>query len=176
MRPLSGRFRIKQAAAEELLPAARVMARAWRESFPFSDEVFDRQDQLVGASARRWDEANRRGGYFWVVVDSQAEVEDERLVGLAHSRVSDDADAPTPLELHLFYLLDVAKGSGIADRLLERAIGDAPAHLWVLEGNQRAIGFYERHGFAADGGRRRLPDDLGARSNIRMVRGTTEQA
>ncbi|MGA4507607.1 N-acetyltransferase family protein [Propionibacteriaceae bacterium G1746] len=170
MKPLSGRFRIKQASTDELLPAARMMAKAWRQSFPFNAEVFARQDQLVGAQAKRWDDANRRGGYFWVVIDSEAAGEDDRIVGLAHSRVSDDTDAPTPLELHLLYLLDVAKGSGIADRLVEMAIGDAPAHLWVLEGNERAIAFYERHGFVADGGRRQLPDDLGARVNIRMVR------
>ena len=33
-----------------------------------------------------------------------------------------------------------------------RAQGFADAYLWVLAGNERAIGFYERHGWIADGG------------------------
>ena len=30
--------------------------------------------------------------------------------------------------------------------------GHATAYLWVLDGNARASDFYERHGWAADGG------------------------
>jgi len=35
--------------------------------------------------------------------------------------------------------------------LLADAIGAAPAYLWVLDGNDRAIGFYQRQGFRFDG-------------------------
>ncbi len=31
------------------------------------------------------------------------------------------------------------------------AIGSASAYLWVLDGNERAIEFYERQGFRFDG-------------------------
>ena len=49
------------------------------------------------------------------------------------------------------------------------ALGDSPAYLWVLDGNVRAIGFYERHGFAFDGATK--PEDVGLER--RMVRGPT---
>jgi hypothetical protein len=34
---------------------------------------------------------------------------------------------------------------------IEAVLQDDPAQLWVLRGNHRAIAFYERNGFAADG-------------------------
>lgn len=55
---------------------------------------------------------------------------------------------------------------GIGHRLLERVeqqlldAGWQEAYLWVLEGNERAISFYESHGWAADGKRKDL--ELGA--------------
>jgi ribosomal protein S18 acetylase RimI-like enzyme len=41
---------------------------------------------------------------------------------------------------------------------MAHAIGDRPAYLWVLEGNDRAVAFYRRHGFTEDGGRKLEPD------------------
>ena len=170
MKPLvePGRFRIKQAAFEQLRPAAQMLARAWRESFPFDDVVFEQRESGVDDLAELWYQQGRQGAYFWVVVDS---ANDGDIVGVAQAKVSDDPAAPTPLELNLLYLLDVAKGSGIADRLLEIAIGDAPAHLWVLDGNDRAITFYQRHGFVTDGVRQQLAGALSDHHNVRMVRG-----
>lgn len=172
-RPLTepGRFRIKQAAPEQLAEAAAVKARAWRESYPFSEEVFEQVDRAVAGTAEAWDQDSRQGNYFWIVVDS---AHDSEVVGVAHARVSDRPDAPTPLELAMIYLLDVAKGSGIADRLMEVTIGDSPAHLWVLEGNERAISFYRRHGFVEDGARHMLGGPLADRAEIRMVRGVEQ--
>jgi ribosomal protein S18 acetylase RimI-like enzyme len=34
---------------------------------------------------------------------------------------------------------------------MEQLVGDGPATLWVVRGNQRAVAFYQRHGFRADG-------------------------
>ncbi|WP_229856252.1 GNAT family N-acetyltransferase [Nocardioides flavus (ex Wang et al. 2016)] len=50
--------------------------------------------------------------------------------------------------------------------LLTEAIGAADAYLWVLDGNERAISFYERQGFALDGATK--PEDVGLER--RMVR------
>lgn len=50
-----------------------------------------------------------------------------------------------------------AYGSGLGLRLLDAAIGDRPASLWVLERNPRARAFYERNGFAPDGTTELLP-------------------
>lgn len=46
----------------------------------------------------------------------------------------------------------VLQNASIGSRLLEYAIQEHNAdHLWALEKNERAIRFYERHGFAATG-------------------------
>lgn len=48
-------------------------------------------------------------------------------------------------------------GRGVGHALLHEAIGTAPAYLWVLDGNDRAIRFYERQGFRLDGATKTEP-------------------
>lgn len=151
MRPLAqpGRFRIRQAAMEDLADAVRARNLAWRQSYPLTEDDFARRETRFEAQVEAWQHSAANGCYFWVVVDT---ADNNRIVGVANARAADDPQAPTTLELQMMYLLDVAKGSGIADRLLEMTIGDAPAHLWVVDGNDRAIAFYRRHGFEPVGG------------------------
>jgi ribosomal protein S18 acetylase RimI-like enzyme len=52
--------------------------------------------------------------------------------------------------------------------LLDVAIGREAASLWVLEGNERAMAFYRRNGFTADGAR--ADEEFFGVSEIRMVR------
>jgi len=53
--------------------------------------------------------------------------------------------------------------------LLDAALGDQPALLWVAEQNPRAIAFYQRNGFSFDG---QVLDDPTAPliTDLRMVR------
>lgn len=169
MRPtLSGRFRIRQAAIEDLPDLAAMKARAWRQSYDLPESALIRQDAVAAAAGAQWQAEAAAGAYFWAVLDTEADP--PALVGVARAGAARDADAPRPLELFMLYLLDVAKGSGIADRLLEMAIGDAPAYLWVLADNARAIAFYRRHGFAPDGESQQLSGELAQVSELRMVR------
>jgi ribosomal protein S18 acetylase RimI-like enzyme len=73
------------------------------------------------------------------------------VVAVAMSGPSRDRDAPTPWELWAVNVLDAHHGSGLADLLMEQLVGDEPATLWVVQGNERAVAFYRRHGFRADG-------------------------
>lgn len=57
----------------------------------------------------------------------------------------------TGTELMSLYVTAAVYGTGIGHRLMAQAIADQPAYLWVLEGNERAIRFYQRHGFRLDG-------------------------
>lgn len=67
--------------------------------------------------------------------------------------VGDPREADPPVELQLWALnaLPEHQGTGLAQRLMAEGLGDRPAYLWVARGNERAIRFYRRHGFALDG-------------------------
>ena len=74
---------------------------------------------------------------------------------------------PGGLELYALYTRAAWWGTGLGTALLAGSLGDLPAYLWVLEGNARAIAFYEKHGFRLDGG---VEDEEEGR-HLRMVRG-----
>lgn len=61
--------------------------------------------------------------------------------------------SPAGLQLTSLYLQPEQRGSGLAERLVDRAIGDRPAWLWVFEANLRARAFYRRVGFVLEGPR-----------------------
>jgi GNAT superfamily N-acetyltransferase len=63
----------------------------------------------------------------------------------------DPDDGLPPLELMALYVRASSYGTGVGYALLEAAVGASDAYLWVLDGNERAIGFYERQGFRFDG-------------------------
>jgi GNAT superfamily N-acetyltransferase len=77
-----------------------------------------------------------------------------RPVGIGGAGASRDDRPARDRELWFLYLLEREHGSGAGQALLDEVLGTDPASLWVLEGNARAIAFYERNGFTADGGRR----------------------
>ncbi|MFT4262109.1 MAG: GNAT family N-acetyltransferase [Nocardioides sp.] len=102
-----------------------------------------------------------RAGQITVAVDDGG-----ALVGWAGTGPSRDADIEG-LELYSLYVTAEHYSTGLGHRLLAAALGDRPAFVWVLRGNDRAIGFYERHGFAFDGTEK--VDELGL-TDLRMRR------
>ena len=82
-----------------------------------------------------------------------AEENGGRLLGFAS--VDSGRDEPSPglpkREVMALYVRAETYGTGVGYALLKAAIGDEAAYLWVLDGNRRAIGFYERQGFRFDG-------------------------
>ncbi len=102
---------------------------------------------------------------------------DGTVVGFAGIRRAPDGGSSHPfgapssgdLELWGLYLLASHQGLGLGRRLLEAALGDSPASLWVAAENGRAIGFYRHFGFAPDGAADVIPDWENLRE-IRMVR------
>ena len=92
---------------------------------------------------------------------------DDSLLGFSSTSAGRDTDdGLPPLELMALYVRASAYGTGVGHALLEAAIGTSDAYLWVLDGNTRAIGFYERQGFRFDGSVKH--DEVG--SEHRMVR------
>lgn len=95
---------------------------------------------------------------------------DGEIVGFADAGQGRDADRPHSLELYSIYALARTHGSGLGTALLQAALGNAAAYLWVLEDNPRARAFYAKHGFLADGERKLLPADWYGLPEIRLAR------
>ncbi|MDM4761567.1 hypothetical protein QT381_00905 [Galbitalea sp. SE-J8] len=91
------------------------------------------------------------------VLDVLTDAAGRQVRGFALAQPPTASDAPTGLELQLLYPLASEHGSGSGQALLDAAIGDAPAHLWMAEGNARAERCYARNGFERDGARRSEP-------------------
>jgi ribosomal protein S18 acetylase RimI-like enzyme len=84
-----------------------------------------------------------------------AEVDGDVVAG-AYLRPSPEGEA----ELASLYVEPVRRGSGLGQALLEEGFARMPQQeqvLWTFEANAPARRFYERLGFATDGGRQSLP-------------------
>ncbi|MEO7449000.1 MAG: GNAT family N-acetyltransferase [Humibacillus sp.] len=145
----------------------RVHMAVWREAYAGLMPA----DYLAGLSdercADRWRATAARPvdapGRTLVVLDGS-----DALMGFGSAGPSRDDDAPTPWELYAVNLAAPARGTGVADRLLDDLVGGRDTSLWVLEGNRRARAFYARRGFVDEGGR----DEHSATGapELRMVR------
>lgn len=90
--------------------------------------------------------------------------EGNELVGFLHAGPGRDGSGV--LEVMALYVRAHVYGTGVGHALLQRGISNQPAYLWVLDGNTRAIAFYQRQGFGFDGQTRTEDEDF----EHRMVR------
>ncbi len=84
------------------------------------------------------------------------------------TRTEEGIDPARPFALWSLYVAPDHHGTGLARALAEWALGDAPAELWVFDGNPRAEAFYRKLGFERDGVQ--APDEDTGLPGIRMVR------
>lgn len=97
---------------------------------------------------------------------------DEQVVGFACYGASSQEDLQEAGELYALYVLADYYDQGIGYQLMQAALEKLQSYhrvsLWVLEGNVRAISFYEKVGFRFDGISKTVK--LGAdRTEYRMV-------
>lgn len=78
-----------------------------------------------------------------------------------------DSEAPIDHQLWALNVLPEHQGTGLAEHMMSLALGDRDAYLWVADGNDRAIAFYRRQGFTADGVQQARGDGM---TEVRMVR------
>lgn len=92
-----------------------------------------------------------------------AQDEDGQVIGFTKVGPSCDDDMPDAGEVYQLYVLAEWYGKGVGYRLMQEGRrmlvddGFDTIVLWVLEGNERAIAFYERQGFVADGHVKAMP-------------------
>ena len=125
--------------------------------------ILDDRRERVDQRVERWRELLDREHDTWVATDA------EGLIGFATAGPARDNDMDDLLELYALYVRAAHWGSGVGHALFETVVGDRAAYLWVLAGNARAIGFYERQGFRLDG----TEDEHDEGLHVRMVRAGT---
>lgn len=91
---------------------------------------------------------------------------DGELVGFVSVGPGRDDDLDLEVELWALYARAAWWGRGLGHRMLTHAPATRASYLWVLDGNERATGFYRRQGFVADGAERHEPEGR----ELRMVR------
>jgi GNAT superfamily N-acetyltransferase len=156
---------IRRASAADAEPLTHLHLDCWDDAYAglMPQEVLDARREDVPARIERW----RR-----ILEESHGTLVAETpngLVGFVSAGPGRDNDVDTDLEVMALYVRADRWGTGVGYALLETAIGDRAAYLWVLEGNERAIRFYERQGFRRDG----TLDEHDEGLHVRMVRAGT---
>jgi ribosomal protein S18 acetylase RimI-like enzyme len=152
---------VRLATKEDVRAIATVRVETWRAAYEglIDRVVLDRMD-IDREAARRaelWDQYHSDPRGAEVIAEVDGEVAGWALVG-----PSLDDDLPADGQIYAIYALPSFWSAGVGHALMLdaearlRAAGFESAHLWVLEGNDRAAAFYERHGWHEDG---RVKDD-----------------
>lgn len=160
---------VRQARPEDAEALARVHTQCWQETYKgiLSEGFLAALDPSVRLGMWERILAGPRIADHWVACDGAG------LVGFAgrqYPGVEGQLPLPVrPVMLWGLYLLQSHQGLGLGRNLLETALGDEPASLWVAAENLRAIAFYRRFGFEPDGAQDIMPQWESLRE-VRMVR------
>jgi GNAT superfamily N-acetyltransferase len=156
---------IRRGTPEDAAAGAALHIACWSEGYAgvVPAEVLAKLTDDLETRTERWRSFLADGPPRWLAADDDGE-----LVGFASAGPGRDDDIDLNLELYAIYVRASQYGTGLGHRLIETAIADAPAYLWVFEANARARAFYERQGFKPDGARK--PEPSFREPEIRMVR------
>lgn len=149
---------VRKATAADARAIATIRVSSWKATYPglVPDALLQRLDigRETHLRAAHWPSrhADPRTVELLAIVDG-------RPVGWASAGVCRDEDAVYLRrgELQALYVLPTHWSAGVGHALITaveqslRASGFTSASLWVLDGNERAATFYERHGWLADG-------------------------
>jgi ribosomal protein S18 acetylase RimI-like enzyme len=147
---------IRRAELADATGIAQVHVAAWRSAYRglLPDDLLERLS--IADSARRWQgRIAQPWGHIFVA-------EREGIVGFAACGETrdEDVDREKVGELYVIYVHPAEWRQGLGRALLQEALrclqeeGFERVLLWVLQGNEQAIRFYERAGFEADGASR----------------------
>lgn len=147
---------VRLATKEDVHAIATVRIETWRAAYAglIHQAVLDRMDvdREAARRAELWEQyhSDPRGAELIAEADGE-------LAGWAVVGPSLDDDLPEDGQIYAIYALPSFWSAGVGRALMTdaetrlRAAGFETAHLWVLEGNERAASFYERHGWREDG-------------------------
>ena len=149
---------VRPATRRDVAAIARLRVAVWRAAYAalVPAEVLAGLDAGRDAERRAadWDERHADPRTVELVAEADGGV----VVGWAAYGPARDPERGADGELYALYAASERWSTGVGHELLVRceadlrAAGFASAYLWVLEGNERAASFYERHGWIEDGG------------------------
>ncbi len=161
---------VRAATPEDAEALAHLHLDVWDDAYTglMPQQILDDRRDRVQERVERWRELLADPEVTTLLATAADE-----LVGLASAGPGLDNDlvlsGDVVLELKALYVRASWWGRGIGSTLFRAAVGDRAAYLWVLAGNDRAISFYEHHGFRLDG----TEDELDEGLHVRMVRAGT---
>ncbi|WP_119869443.1 GNAT family N-acetyltransferase [Frondihabitans sp. 762G35] len=159
-----GHTLVRPARAADAAGIAAVHVQAWREAYAHL---------LPGDFLASLDVQRRESGWATIIADGVTEVfvalDGTRIIGWASAGPGRDRDAVRTRELEGIYVVASAYGSGAGQQLLDAAVGNAAAYLWMAADNPRAEAFYRRNGFERDG---EVKDELIGPARLAVVRMT----
>jgi GNAT superfamily N-acetyltransferase len=151
--------RVRWATVDDARAIGAVHIASWHAAYRglMPDETLD--ELTVDGRERDWQEWLAGGGdrEFTLVAERDGGIEAFCTLELPSSEADESGDVAG---IPALYAHPDAFGRGSGPALMEAAIeairkrGYREAILWMLEGNRRAEGFYERRGWTRDGGRR----------------------
>jgi GNAT superfamily N-acetyltransferase len=156
---------IRQAVVADAEALSHLHLDVWDDAYTglMPQGILDDRREKVAERIDRWRDILKGREPTWLAEDS------EGLIGFASTGPPRDNDMDDTLEFYALYARAAYWGTGVGYALFEVAVGDRAAYLWVLAGNERAIGFYERQGFRLDG----TEDEQDEGRHVRMVRAGT---
>jgi len=142
---------IRLATVDDADALAAVLVAAWRMAYAGQLPAEFLSGLDLAAWADRWREILTDPGEYRALVAEQ----DGELTGIVS--VGPDPERSTVGRLYALYVAAPQLGTGLGHQLHEAGLqvlrdrGLTSVELWVLRGNERAITFYERHGWSRDG-------------------------
>lgn len=137
---------VRAAVPDDAAGIARVHLQAWRESYAHLLPAAVLAGLRQGPREARWRDIITTSGSDILVACAGTDI-----IGWASAGAGRDADGPRARELEGIYVIASHYGSGAGQLLLDAAVGDGGAYLWIAQDNPRASAFYRRNGFVPDG-------------------------
>jgi ribosomal protein S18 acetylase RimI-like enzyme len=156
---------LRAPTSADIEAAARCHLACWQEAYTgvIADDrltAITRDLEWAIGVWRRMLDSNRT-----VILAADGDV----IVGFATTRPTPEPGLDIALHLNAINVRRAYWGSGVGQRLLDAAIGDRAASLWVFRDNARAQAFYVRNGFTPDGAEQ-IEEFFGGLVEIRIVR------
>lgn len=144
-------FTLREPGPRDAAAVADLHVSTWREAYAHLLPVDFFSDEYIEGRKRMWRSIvdNPRADTATRIAESGGSIIGLVRVGPAVG-IGDEAP-PRERQLYALYVAAAHHGTGAGQALLDEALGDGPAMLWVAAENPRAIAFYRRNGFEFDG-------------------------